>query len=221
MDNPMKTLLSIFSMLLIFIPLSCCAENVQEIEWKDLIPQQHRKEDPLAHMSEEERDKVEWIIYLRQNLPEEITEKDQEFYDEMVEALPQLKKKGIDVDKIIYLRKIRENTLNTELDGKRIRLAGYLLPLDLSGMETRDFLLVPYVGACIHVPPPPKNQIIYAQTVKPIKYNMNDLFKPTWAVGQLSTESLSKELYLGDGSADINIGYKMVVDSTEEYKASN
>lgn len=56
------------------------------------------------------------------------------------------------------------------LDGKLVRLPGYIVPLEVSeeGRVT-EFLLVPYFGACIHTPPPPANQIVHvvaADTVK-------------------------------------------------------
>jgi len=47
-----------------------------------------------------------------------------------------------------------------ELDGLRVRIPGYVVPLDMLGGQIREFLLVPYFGACIHTPPPPANQII-------------------------------------------------------------
>jgi hypothetical protein len=47
-----------------------------------------------------------------------------------------------------------------DLDGLRIRIPGYVVPLDMLGGRIREFLLVPYFGACIHTPPPPANQII-------------------------------------------------------------
>ena len=49
------------------------------------------------------------------------------------------------------------------LDGVQVKLPGYIVPLDMSeeGRVT-EFLLVPYFGACIHVPPPPSNQIVHA-----------------------------------------------------------
>jgi hypothetical protein len=52
---------------------------------------------------------------------------------------------------------------NNELDGVAIRLPGYLVPLDESGNGIKEFLLVPYFGACIHTPPPPANQIVLVQ----------------------------------------------------------
>jgi hypothetical protein len=53
-----------------------------------------------------------------------------------------------------------------ELDGKRVRIGGYVVPLDFEATTVKEFLLVPYVGACIHVPPPPADQIIYVKTEK-------------------------------------------------------
>src|SRR4051812_19776056 len=49
-----------------------------------------------------------------------------------------------------------------ELQGSRVRLPGYVVPLDEARGGVKEFLLVPYFGACIHVPPPPANQIVHA-----------------------------------------------------------
>lgn len=52
-----------------------------------------------------------------------------------------------------------------ELDGRRVRLPGYVVPLDgMLGGNLKEFLLVPYFGACIHSPPPPANQIILVRS---------------------------------------------------------
>jgi uncharacterized protein len=53
-----------------------------------------------------------------------------------------------------------------ELDGKAVRIGGYIVPLDFNATQVKEFLLVPFVGACIHVPPPPANQIIYVKVAK-------------------------------------------------------
>ena len=55
------------------------------------------------------------------------------------------------------------------LNGAAIRIAGFAIPLERVKGEVREFLLVPYFGACIHVPPPPANQIIYVVSDKPLK----------------------------------------------------
>lgn len=55
------------------------------------------------------------------------------------------------------------SVLMTELDGTDVSLEGFLVPLDFDAEKVSDFVLVPYFGACIHVPPPPPNQIVYVQ----------------------------------------------------------
>jgi uncharacterized protein len=52
------------------------------------------------------------------------------------------------------------------LDGKRVRLPGFIVPLDDLEDTVKEFLLVPYYGACVHVPPPPPNQLVYAQMAR-------------------------------------------------------
>lgn len=49
---------------------------------------------------------------------------------------------------------------NHALDGTRVRLSGYVVPLDMQRGAMREFLLVPYFGACIHVPAPAANQLV-------------------------------------------------------------
>lgn len=51
-----------------------------------------------------------------------------------------------------------------ELAGQNVRIPGYIVPLDYNGKGVKELLLVPYVGACIHVPPPPPNQIILVRS---------------------------------------------------------
>ncbi len=79
-----------------------------------------------------------------------------------------------------------------ELDGQRIKLPGYLVPLTLEGEKLKDFLMVPYFGACIHVPPPPPNQIVFVSL--PEAVFVEDPYGPHWVTGVLSTTTSSTEL---------------------------
>lgn len=72
-----------------------------------------------------------------------------------------------------------------ELDGKRVRIGGYVVPLDFETDKVYQFLLVPYVGACIHVPPPPSNQIIYVETAE--GFQISGLFDPVYVTGTIRT----------------------------------
>jgi len=70
------------------------------------------------------------------------------------------------------------------LDGKRVEIGGYVVPLDFDATRVKEFLLVPFVGACIHVPPPPPNQIVYVKAEKGI--DVNGTFEPVWVTGTLT-----------------------------------
>jgi hypothetical protein len=213
----MKRLLFLIVLLLSVYALPCKGSDIKDIKWEDLIPKLPPQDNPMADLSEEETSFIEYIIYLREFLPKEVTPENQEYFDEVNKALPELQKKGIDVDKIIADRRYRNSAINIELDNQVIKLAGYLLPLDLSGNAVTDFLLVPYVGACIHTPPPPQNQIVHAISATPTPYKVDELFKPVSVTGRLTAKSSSKELFLSDGSSNVNIGYSLSVEKIEAY----
>ena len=79
------------------------------------------------------------------------------------------------------------------LDGQHIRLPGYIVPLEVSEEgRTTEFLLVPYFGACIHVPPPPTNQVIYVSYPKGAP--VDDLWDAIWVKGKMRTISSSHEM---------------------------
>jgi hypothetical protein len=79
------------------------------------------------------------------------------------------------------------------LNGKEIRLGGYPVPLetDSKGRST-EFFLVPYPGACIHVPPPPPNQIVMVRY--PSGIMLDDIYAPLWVDGTLNIEPVSNDL---------------------------
>ena len=76
--------------------------------------------------------------------------------------------------------------IKSELDGENVKIGGYVVPLDFKATKIKEFLLVPFVGACIHVPPPPANQIIYVKTEE--GFNLGGLFDPVYVTGKLSAK---------------------------------
>jgi hypothetical protein len=75
----------------------------------------------------------------------------------------------------------------TALDGKRVRIGGYVVSLDFDATRVKEFLLVPFVGACIHVPPPPANQIVYVKSAK--GFDVSGMFEPVWVTGTLKVST--------------------------------
>lgn len=95
-----------------------------------------------------------------------------------------------------------------ELDGQRVKIPGFVVPLDFEGKGLREFLLVPYFGACIHVPPPPANQVVYVKTAK--SHELGELYDPVWVTGTLRTQA-----HLNDVG---NAGYTLEAVAIEPYK---
>lgn len=82
--------------------------------------------------------------------------------------------------------------LAKELAGQRVRIGGYVVPLDFNATRVTEFLLVPFVGACVHVPPPPANQIIYVKFPKGLQ--IGGLFDPVYVTGPLTLDFTSTGL---------------------------
>ncbi|WP_405231864.1 DUF3299 domain-containing protein [Lentisalinibacter salinarum] len=79
------------------------------------------------------------------------------------------------------------------LDGRTVQLPGFIVPLESDeGGLISEFLLVPYFGACIHVPPPPPNQLVYVTLEEP--FNLVSLQQPYWIEGTLQVEEYSSEV---------------------------
>lgn len=76
-----------------------------------------------------------------------------------------------------------------KLEGKLVRIPGFVVPLDDFQEEGAEFLLVPYYGACVHTPPPPPNQIVMVGMAgrKSVKLN---LFDAVWMSGRLKIASI-------------------------------
>ena len=96
-----------------------------------------------------------------------------------------------------------------ELDGERVKIPGFLVPLEIIGEGTvKEFLLVPSFGACVHYPAPPPNQIVYVTMQKPIQ--IGSMWDPVWVSGEIRTESQQTDL--------ASAGYSMSGELVEEYE---
>jgi hypothetical protein len=79
------------------------------------------------------------------------------------------------------------------LEGQRVKLPGFVVPLEMDAKMIDQFLLVPYYGACIHVPPPPANQTVHVVTREGKAFE-GRLFDVVWVTGTMRVERLSSEL---------------------------
>jgi hypothetical protein len=116
----------------------------------------------------------------------------------------------IDAVKDTWLPEFDENAtkLNKELHGAYIKMPGYVLPIDMSTAGVTSFIMVPYVGACIHTPPPPANQLVFVDSKKP--WPSDQLWDPVWVTGRMRHELQSTTI--------ADIGYALDADLIEVYE---
>jgi hypothetical protein len=116
------------------------ATEVRQIRWPDLVPEGW---DPFAIMREKNKERGAGYI----------SDADPHILQVMRE-----------------MREIWDNApVNEAMDGAVVKLPGYVVPLEDAGGAIKEFLLVPYFGACIHSPPPPANQIVHVVPAKPAR----------------------------------------------------
>ncbi|NLY58265.1 MAG: DUF3299 domain-containing protein [Gammaproteobacteria bacterium] len=109
-----------------------------------------------------------------------------------------------DLPEVMYSTRVVE-----AMDGQQVQIGGYPVPLETDEQGRYiSFFLVPWPGACIHVPPPPPNQIILVDY--PAGFAIDDIYQPLWLNGLLQVDQTSNEL------ADAS--YRMRAEQVEPYR---
>ena len=151
MKKPLQLLIIMIS------AISCLpvlAEQVRQLSWDDLIPSHLLAEDPLADLTQEQQDMAYWVINMLERLPKRGPETE-EYYKEVDEAMPILKKSGIDIVEIINRRNEIRTAVVENLNGHDVRIPGYLCKQLVARLEClRDIPRIPAVAAStiLHVP---------------------------------------------------------------------
>ena len=157
--------------------------EITTLYWEDLIPDDFvQPENPFATMTQEEVDKL------------------LDGSDESNARLNQLQ------EEFNYAPVV------DELDGKRVKIPAYVTPLEFDGQtKMSEFLLVPYVGACLHTPPPPANQVVHANSDEVVEFK--NIYDPIWAIGTIRAETVQSDL--------AESGYRLELESVEPYTGAD
>lgn len=95
------------------------------------------------------------------------------------------------------------------VNGKTARVPGFMVPLEDDNDQVSEFLLVPYVGACVHTPPPPPNQIVHVKMDGGRKTKVS-FWEPVWVQGRLDISTVK--------SPHGDVSFKMSATLIEPYK---
>ena len=155
------------------------ADDAREITWEELIPEGEVQEQPAVPAQPHGSDLFG----------------EDEWKEDTVEQM--------------FMPPAQPMGVVEELDGERVKIPGFIVPLELDDQgDVKEFLLVPYFGACIHYPPPPPNQMVYITADK--AFDMELTWSPIWAIGELKTDRQRSEF----GAAE----YSMASAVIEEYE---
>jgi len=198
------------------------AEEPRTVSWDDLSVKVSAADNPFATLSTEQLLALSDVAGVRSRKARGITLTSEEVAIEK-KALTKLRQEGIDADGLLAKRdsiaekkRAAASAVNPAIDGKTIRMPGYVLPLEFSGNKVTEFLLVPWVGACIHTPPPEPNQIVY---VKPdTAFEMRRAFDAVWVTGRIAATGSKRSVEIVDGKADIDVGYSLRASLVEPYQ---
>ena len=146
------------------LPKDSATDEFQTLEWPDLIPPK--------------------ILEILMNPPSYLDDiEDGSAEDQIGSGL-----KGSDPSDTedAYQQALVSTEINSELNGAMVRIPGFIVPLEFDDEQTvTQFFLVPYFGACLHMPPPPPNQIILVNSPQGVQ--LSALYDPFWVKGELRT----------------------------------
>jgi len=185
---------NILSIRLLFISLCFCfasfsavAKTYPPIQWVDLIPKSDLDallNPPKSLMSIPEGSSLDFVP------KDPIANSVEQAIEDSIasQAVP-----ALSPEEQAYYDALKSTKINAEFNQKDIRIAGFVVPVEYNDDQVvTEFFLVPYFGACIHVPPPPPNQIIYVKYPKGLSLDV--LYDPFWVEGQMLTEVVENDL---------------------------
>jgi hypothetical protein len=208
------------ALLALFLICSQAAIAVETIDWDGLVPPLDLK-DTYSQLDEDLQEKVYDLYMARELKAAGHSNENMEAIEKSARAA--LVAEGIDGDRVLqeideFNKQVKENEtkLVAELDGKTVRIPGYVLPIEFSGTRVIEFMLVPYVGACVHTPPPPANQMVYVKLEQ--GFENEGLFMPVWVTGQISTAMSTQALAFDDGATQVEVGYSISASDVVPYE---
>lgn len=207
----------IITALIALWSLGSFASEPVTLDWQNLRPETPQTHITLPELSYEHKLKLQRIFTLMHS-------SDPHDAERIEEIKAELKKEDVDADELLQLRadyiasqKKAAETITTEFDGTKVRIPGFLVPIEFKdAMVATEFLLVPVAGACIHMPPPPANQIV--RVSYPKGYEMRTVQYPVWVEGTISSELKTENVYIVDGASDITMGYTLSASKVVDYQ---
>ena len=196
-------------------PLDRQALDLQTLDWQVLAPIINEQNVSLPDVTESQKRLLATVIQLQDSV--KAVDK-----ENAVKARQRLIGDGVDVDaaldaraRYMSLAQRRAESLNTEVNGKRVSMSGFVVPTKFNGVKATEFLLLPYAGACIHMPPPAANQIVKL-SYSP-GFEVENVQFPVTVRGTINADKQTELVQLVDGKMNVTMGYAMDALTIEKY----
>jgi nickel/cobalt exporter len=197
---------------LLWAVLAMPAAAQQLASWASLAPSVEPYDNPFAEMPDEQTKALR--IIASADMAAEAGQLDAAMAEAAADARRLVEEAGLDVEALfaqraLIIQRREEATLGvttTHLD-QTVVMDGYALPLRAEEGRVVEFLLVPWVGACIHTPPPPANQIVHVDY--PQGFEAHSQFTPIRLEGRLRHRPAEHDLFLVDGTMPVAASYAM------------
>ena len=169
-----------FALMFLVVNVAEASDDYNEIEWTELMP----------------ADDLQALL----NPPEFLADIEDGSSNDRVEALGDLGESGEQTKR--FEEALKSTRVIEAFDQQRIRIPGFIVPLESNEQQqVTQFFIVPYFGACLHLPPPPPNQIIYVEYSDGLE--VTTLYDPYWFEGTLVIDHTQKEL--GDSAYTLRL----------------
>jgi hypothetical protein len=210
---------------LLSLPLAVNAGAVRTLDWGDLAPPADDLLAPFADFNDDQLATASELYSLHEWQRKNSQETGGEgVLDDIKRLTADLESQNLDVaallakiDKAMIKYRRRQQQPIEALDGQHIRLPGYVLPLEFNGEAVSEFFLVPTVGACIHTPPPPANQIVLVKLNQ--SFTPSGIFDAVWVSGRMKVVTSRHKLGYRDGAGEVSSTYQMEAVQVTPYGA--
>jgi hypothetical protein len=154
-----------------------------QIKWETLAPPEgNQYRDPFAKLTRKQLDRIGFFVRIQKLIAAEKISADSDSAVEAEKIAKQLKQQGVDIpwlmaqrEQVTALREKQELALTKSiakrLDDKRIKLAGFVVPLKFTNGRVTEFYLAPSIATCSHSSAPPANQVVYVTSKTGIEFN--------------------------------------------------
>ncbi len=211
----------IAAILLVFMFLSSAgyAESARPVDWNDLGAELSSTDNPYYGLTADEARLVGVLVHTQTARTAGKVLSPRALQGENL-AISALESVGIDgpakvADLAAFGEKLKASRteLNEGVLNQSIEIPGFVLPLNFDGRTITEFVLVPFAGACVHTPPPPRNQMIVVNY--PEGFSIDGLFEAVVISGQLTRGDGIRSVGFSDGVSSLDIGYQMEAVSVD------